>query len=133
MIALKVVEQQSLFVLLEATGAINRMGTGAVDNSEREMFIGTTSAAVFAGVRPLVTPELLAWCGQSLADPSPEGRPCELTVGFRGANGEEAMMVWKYGSESAGPPPEVAALVVAALEGTAPWFENQKAMVRAKR
>jgi hypothetical protein len=42
-------------------------------------------------------------------------------------------MVWKYGSESAGPPPEVAALVLAALEGTASWFENQKAMVRAKR
>jgi hypothetical protein len=55
---------------------------------------------------------------------------CELTVGFKKAGGEELMTAWQYGSESQGPPPEICNFVIAAVEATTPWYEQQKAMVR---
>jgi hypothetical protein len=53
-----------------------------------------------------------------------------LTVGFQKSGGQELITEWRYGSESQGPPPEVCEFVVAAVEATDPWFEQQKAMVR---
>ena len=45
------------------------------------------------------------------------------------------MMCWQYGSESRWPPREVCDFVAAAIEATAPWYEEQKSavQVRAKR
>jgi hypothetical protein len=120
--------EQSLFIMLSSDGSINRMGTGAVDNAERDMFIGKIGPELFQHLRAKVTQELLGWCGQRLADPQPQGKICELTVGFQRADGEELMTKWQYGSESQGPPPEVCQFVVAVVEATAPWFEQQKAM-----
>jgi hypothetical protein len=130
MVTLLIDGEQSLFVMLGADGSINRVGTGAVDNTERDMFIGHTDPALFRGLRDQVTPELLAWCGQSRADPEPRGQVCELTVGFKRASGEELLTAWRYGSESMGPPPEVGQLVVAAVRATDPWFAQQQAAVR---
>src|SRR5262249_33807988 len=47
MVTLKVGGEQSLFIMLGADGSINRVGTGAVDNAERDMFIGRTDPALF--------------------------------------------------------------------------------------
>jgi hypothetical protein len=130
MITLLVGAEQSLFIMLGADGGINRVGTGEVDNTERDMFIGRTDAALFADLQEQITPELLAWCGQSRVDPEPRGKVCELTVGFKQANGEELLTAWRYGSESQGPPPEVGQFVVAAVRATDPWFARQRAMIR---
>ena len=130
MITLMVGGEQSLFILLGADGSINRLGTGAVDNTERDMFIGITDPAVFRALGEHITPKLLAWCGQSRAAREPQGKVCELTVGFKRASGEEVRTAWRYGSESMGPPPEVSQFVVAAVKATDPWFAQQKAMVR---
>jgi len=55
---------------------------------------------------------------------------CELTVGFQQADGRALVTAFRYGSASQGPPPELCTFVVAAVEATNPWFEQQKAMVR---
>lgn len=130
LVTLLVGGEQSLFVMLGADGSINRVGTGAVDNAERDMFIGRTDPALFRELRDQITAELLAWCGQSRADPEPRGAVCELTVGFKRASGEELLTVWRYGSESQGPPPEVGQFVVATVRATDPWFAQQQAMAR---
>jgi hypothetical protein len=130
LVTLFIAGEQSLFIMLGSDGAINRMGNGSVDNIERDMFIGKIGPELFQQLRDIVSAELLAWCGRQLADPSPQGKTCELTVGFRRANGEELMTKWRYGSESQGPPPEVCQFVVAAVEATSSWFEHQKAMAR---
>jgi hypothetical protein len=130
LVTLLVGGDQSLFIMLGADGSINRMGTGAVDITERGMFIGRTDPVVFRAIHDRITPELLAWCGQSRADPDPKGKLCELTVGFRRASGAELMTAWRYGAESMGPPPEVKQFVVAALQATDPWFVQQQAIVR---
>jgi hypothetical protein len=122
--------EQSLFIMLGSDGSINRLGTGAVDNAERDMFIGKVGSQPFEQLRNKVSQELLGWCGRQLSDPQPQGKVCELTVGFQRADGQESMTRWRYGSESQGPPPEVCQFVVAAVEATDPWFEQQKTMSR---
>jgi hypothetical protein len=130
MVTLTVNGAQSLFIMLGADGSINRVGTGAVDNTERDMFIGRTDPILFRDLLAEITPELLTWCGQSRADPEPRGQLCDLTVGFKRASGEELLTAWRYGSESMGPPPEVGQFVVAAIRATDPWFAKQQAMAR---
>src|SRR5262249_40064127 len=107
---------------------ISRLGTGSVKNTERDMFIGRTSPEVFEQVRRLITEALLGWCGRSLSAPEKRGQVCTLTVGFQKADGQELMTAWEYGSESQGPPPEVCVFVVAAVETTTPWYDQQKRM-----
>lgn len=129
MVTLLVGGEQSLFVMLGADGSISRLGTGAVDNTDRHMYVGRTDPGLFRALREQITPELLAWCGQSRADPGARGAACELTVGFQRAGGEELLTGWRYGSESMGPPPEVGQFVVAAVGATDPWYAEQQARV----
>jgi hypothetical protein len=124
--------EQSLFIMLGADGSISRVGTGTLDNTARDMFIGRTEPALFRSLREQITPELLAWCDQSRADPEPQGKVCELTVGFKRSSGEELLTAWRYGSESMGPPLEVGQFVVAAVQATDPWFAQQQTMVRGE-
>jgi hypothetical protein len=65
MLTLLVGGEQSLFVMLGADGSINRLGTGAVDNTDRDMYVGRTDPGVFRALREQITLELLPWCGQS--------------------------------------------------------------------
>jgi hypothetical protein len=130
MVTLLIGGEQSLVIMLGSDGSIKRLGTGAVDNTERDMFIGRTDPAVFRALREQITPELLSWCGQSRTDPGPHGKVCELTVGFKRASGVELVTAWRYGSESMGPPPDVGQFVVAVVQATDAWFAQQQTMVR---
>ena len=116
----------SLLVMLGADGSINRFGTGAVDNSEKQMCIGIIPSTLFEKLRSQITDELLGWIG-GRADSNPKGKVCELTIGFMLANKEERTIVFRYGSESMGPPPEVRKFAIAAVEATNPWYEAFKA------
>ena len=71
---------------------------------------------------------MIPFLGRNLAAPSPIGKPCELTIGLKYANGREAASAWRYGSESQGPHPEVVEFVKEALRITEPWFQRQKAI-----
>ncbi len=129
MVTLHIAEQQALFVMLAVDGTINRMGTGSVSNTERDLFIGRTTPDLFEGLRQRVGAELLRWIGQ-YGDPSPRGKLCRLTVGFQHADGSEAMSHWQYGAESQGPPPVVGDFVIAAVRTTEAWFQQQKQMAK---
>lgn len=132
-VELHVGEELSLFILLGKDGTINRMGNGSVDDIERQLFIGKISPDLFLRVRARVTAGVIHFLGQQLAAPRPKGKLCELAVVFTYADGRDATTAWRYGSESQGPHPEVREFVMAAMEATEPWFEQQKEMVRRKR
>jgi len=133
MVQLLVDGEQSLFIMLGDDGSITRMGTGRVDNSDRELFVGKTDAAMFQQLRQQIGPELLGWFGRRLEDPQPHGKICELTVGLKYTDGTESGTAWRYGAESQGPPPEVAQFVIAAVGITNPWFEEFKSVSRSHR
>ena len=128
-ITLQVTDKPVLFVMLAAEGSINRLGTGAEDNSENDLFIGITPPDLFASLVNRVNADLLKWIGQ-YAHPAPKGKICELIVGFKKADGKESISFWRYGTESSGPSPEICNFVNTAVEVTGPWYEQQKRMVR---
>jgi hypothetical protein len=125
LVTLHISKQPALFVLLGADGSINRMGDGSVDNSDRDLYIGITSTHLFEAVRQQVGPELLKWIG-GYGDPSPRGETCDLSVHLAYADGSEEASEWHYGSESIGPPQVIRDFVIAAVEATEPWFQEQR-------
>ena len=129
-IVLLVDGEHSLFILLAEDGSINRIGNGSIDQIERDMFIGKVGSGLFKQLRSQVTAGVVYFLGQRLAAPEPKGKLCELSVLFKYADGRTAESVWRYGSESQGPHPEVCAFVAAAARVTEPWFQQQKEMVR---
>jgi hypothetical protein len=124
---LKVDDDLSLFGLLAADGSINRLGTGALNNTEKEMFIGITDPKLFQSLRAQITPDLLKWIG-GRADQNLRGKVCELQIHLMLANRTEQSIFLKYGSDSMRPPPEVSQFVTAFVEVTSPWYEAQKSM-----
>jgi hypothetical protein len=128
-VGLHVGGQQALFALVLSDGSVNRMGSGLVNASDREMFIGKASPELFQQLRSKITPGVIHFLGQRLAAPNPIGKHCELTVGLKYADGREAASAWRYGSESQGPHPEVVDFVKETLQITEPWFQRQTAMV----
>jgi hypothetical protein len=131
--SLKVDEELSLFAMLTADGSINRLGTGTLENTEKEMFIGVISdPKPFQNFRAQISPDLFKWIG-GRADPNPKGKVCELTIYLFLPNKEELVIYFKYGSQSIGPPPEVRQLVIATIELTDPWYEEFKAGVANQR
>ena len=122
---LKIDGAPSLFASLAADGSINRLGTGAANNTETELLKGITDPNLFESVRSQITGDLLRWVGRR-ADHKLRGKACELLVAFMLANGEERSIQFKYGSASIGPPTEVSRFVTAVVEATNPWYENFK-------
>ncbi len=130
LVTLSVGEEQVLFAMLASDGGINRLGTGSENNQEHTMCIGKTDPSCFHELCSTVTPELLQFCGRSLADPKPKGKRCQLTLGFKQVDGKELMMGFVYGSQSQSPPPAVCKFVLATVKATDTWYEEQKTMIR---
>ena len=130
-ITLKVEEDLSLLALVAADGSIDRLGTGTINNTEKEMFIGVTDHKLFESIRPHINSDVISWIG-GRADQSPKGKICELTIWLFLPSKEKRTIYFKYGSESMGPPPEVSRLVLAAIEITNPWYEQFKGATTKK-
>ncbi|HTN76506.1 MAG TPA: hypothetical protein VL096_14705, partial [Pirellulaceae bacterium] len=112
------------FVHFTSDGSLKRRGTGAVDDPHHELFSGQVPAPIFANLRDQITPELLAWCGHSYADPVPRGQIVQLLIGFKTANGAEALGAWEYGDESFEVPLEIYDFVATAVRLTDPWYDT---------
>ncbi|WP_417389288.1 hypothetical protein [Gimesia sp.] len=127
MVMLECDGDQVLFILLTDDGTINRMGTGAEDNREHDLYIGVSDAAAFQAVRGVCSPVIDGWIG-GFGDPDAAGKPCKLLVGFQTSAGAELLSQWEYGTESKGPPTEVIAVVKRAVQATADWYAEQKTL-----
>ncbi|QDT89647.1 hypothetical protein [Gimesia algae] len=127
MVVLECDGDQVLFILLIDDGTINRMGTGAEENEEQDLYIGKSDTAAFQAVRSICSPVIDAWIG-GFGDPDAAGKPCKLLVGFQTTAGEESLSQWEYGTESKGPPAEVVAVVKHAVQATAGWYAEQKTL-----
>jgi hypothetical protein len=79
-ISLYVNDRQSLVVLLAADGSINRLGTGAIDNRERDLLIGVTDPALFRSLAAQVDPAWFDYAGQQYTMPDQRGARCKLSL-----------------------------------------------------
>ncbi len=119
-------EEQVLFIGLFGDGTINRMGTGSLENLEKDMFIGKTFPDVFEDLKKMISSDLLQWFNSQHSDPASKGMPCKLTLGLKQRDGKELISIWQYGSESTSPPPEVYEFLLKSIEFTNPWYEERK-------
>jgi hypothetical protein len=125
-INLEASNKRSLFILLAADGSINRLGTGTLDNRENELLIGKTDPAVFQTVKTRVSTALFQYLGGTFPMKNPVGASCRLTIAFQFSDNSANGFVFLYGSQSTGPPMEVADLVRAAVLQTDPWYQSFK-------
>ncbi|MCE9555711.1 MAG: hypothetical protein K8T91_20365 [Planctomycetes bacterium] len=132
MVKLEVAQRQSLFIVLANDGLVNRLGTGAANNTENDLFIGRTSEPLFAKLRAEVRNEWMDRFG-SYDVPSKAGSVCVLSVLFKATDGEDGGMQFEYGSESQGPPGDICQFVTEAVHLTDPWYEEQKQMAAAPK
>lgn len=124
-ISLQVDGLQALFLRIDRDGSIQRLGTGAVDNEEQQLIVGQANPELFRQTLKQLADPLLAHCG-AYDLPDKEGLHCVLTIAFTFADASENGFAFHYGSESQGPPQELAHFVAAALEITEPWYQRQK-------
>jgi hypothetical protein len=85
-ITLSTGEKQALFILLDADGSINRLGTGSVANKDDDLFIGVTKEPLFAKLMGHLDDEMLKYMGGTIFPISEEFRAnfrsaCCLRVG----------------------------------------------------
>lgn len=132
LVTLKINGDTALFILLAEDGTVNRMGNGSLA-SDHDMYIGRQPEPLFARFIGRITPQLLEHQG-AYELPNRAGAHCELTLllGSRGSN-RSAGFKYIYGSESQGPPPEIADLIRYAVELTKPWYEQQKRSANARK
>jgi hypothetical protein len=130
-ISLEINSEMALFVLLAADGAINRMGTGAVSNKKRDLFIGVTSEPLFPRLMAHLNDEMLNFMG-GYDVPDKRGALCKLSIGLQFADGSNNGFGFSYGAKSKGPPIEIARFVSEAVSVTQPWFEAQEKMTGQK-
>jgi hypothetical protein len=123
-INLDVEEKPALFILLGEDGSINRMGKGTAEAAERELFIGKTDPAIFLSVCSHLTKGMLQSLGQGYQMQAPRGASCKLTITVKFKDGSSNGMAFLYGSESNGPPRDVAEFVTTAVAQTDPWYEE---------
>jgi len=126
MIKLFIDANETLFILVESDGSINRMGSLTGIDSKPDLYIGHADQLVFMELRNQISAELLGWCGQAMNDTELQGKVCELTVGFKMKNGQVIATAWRFGTDSAGPPPEVRQFIQAAITATNPWYQQQQ-------
>ena len=132
-ITLEIADTTALFVLLGAGGSINRKGTGRLENTEQELFIGKTDPAVFEAVRLKITQSLMQRWGNTYELANPRGAPCVLSVAFHFRDKGSGGFRFLYGSESERVPEDVAKFVIAAVKQTDPWYEDFKRNVSRRQ
>ena len=130
-VQLDVDSDRLLFIMVGADGSINRIGSGAFKNKNRDMFIGVTDPGIFKAVRSHLTEDMLECQGETLQHQTPRrGATCKLDVRFFFKDGTSAGgFAFLYGSESEGPPSHVVDLVRAAVHETESWYQEQLKMV----
>jgi len=125
-VSLTIDGKMSLFVLLEEEGLINRMGSGSLNNTEEELYIGRGDPAIFQQVRSHLIEEMLAIVGREYDCGNISGAACKLEIALQFADNTSGGFAFLYGSDSQGPPKEVRALVSAAVFLTENWYEDFK-------
>jgi len=113
-----------LHIVLSRGGTVQRLGTGTLDNNERDLLSGVIGIETFDEVLQLLPADLLL-TDASYSDPNLRGTRIGLSIALI-ADEWECSFQMIYGSESEGPPNDVVAFVSAARNLTEKWYQEFK-------
>ncbi len=92
-----------------------------------DLYIAQTDGHMFQEILAHVDESWLDRPGQYVARQR-KGKACRLSLLFHREGGRELGLTYLYGSESEGPPEEIRAFVLAAIDATQSWYEVQQRM-----
>jgi hypothetical protein len=124
-ITLEIDSRQALFILVAKDGTVNRMGSGSPATADGALFIGTTQPPLFFEVIKGLSDKMLKFTG-GYDVPGKRGVPCKLAIELRFRDGSDDGFGFTYGSDSKGPPNDIATLVQGAVAATQSWYQEQR-------
>lgn len=131
-ISIDVDQKPSLFIMLVDDGSVKRMGRGSIDNDEYDLYVGLIDSGAFLELRSMVTEDWFSAQGR-YEYPNRIGPEVELSIILHLNDGADIGLQFLHGLESEKPPGEVINLVRKAVELTAEWTREMKAMAEAKK
>ena len=131
LITLEVGESTPVFILLSRDGTIHRKGNGnpAADLPLKQ---GHSDDGHFEALLMTIDESIFQYAG-IIRLPKPEGKECRLTIIFQGRGEGDISFRIIYGSESEGPPQELAEILINAVKLTDGWYNEQLALVEEKK
>jgi hypothetical protein len=124
LITLEVAERTTIFILLSRDGTIHRKGNGSLDSSHAPLMRGVSLEGQLEALMMTVHPGVYGLTGL-IKNEERLGNECVLSIIFNGTKGEEYLCRVIYGDQSAGPPQELAEILLNAVKVTEPWYQEQ--------
>jgi len=120
-----------LSIRLSEDGSLHRMGSGTLNNPDRNLYIGINKDGLFDKLKKSISKNIFKYAGYYSSNEI-KGLKCELTIFFQILNEEDTVFNFIYGSESIGPPPELCDLIVNAVNLTNGWWLKQRGITGNK-
>lgn len=130
LITLEVGDTTALFILLTRDGTVHRKGDGNPAHTDLPLMMGISHAGHFDALLMTIHESIFNFSGV-IRIPDPVGKECRLTMIFQGKNDTDYSFRAIYGSESEGPPYELAEILINAVKITEGWYKEQLAKVPA--
>lgn len=126
LITLEVGNATALFILLTREGVIQRKGDGNPEHTALPLAQGISHEGHFEALMMTIPEELFHYTGVRKME-GMAGTECRLTIIFQAKDGTDYSFRVVYGSESAGPPIELAQVLINAVKITESWYAAQQA------
>ena len=124
LITLEVGDRTALLVLVAQDGSIHRKGNGNPENTDLMLVQGISHAGHFEALMMTIDESIFEHTGL-IRLPNPVGRECRLSLIFQGKNDVDFSFRVIYGEDSAGPPQELAQILINAVKLTEGWYQEQ--------
>ncbi len=124
LITLEVGDKTALFILLTKDGQIHRKGNGNPDAQGQPLQMGVSDEGHFEALMMTVNEDVFNYTGV-IKQPAIAGVESRLSIIFHGNNNEDYSFRVVYGSESQGPPQELAQILINAVKITEAWYQEK--------
>ena len=129
LLTIDVNERKNLIILINSDGTLCRMGSGAYDNTDTELYYGKVKEPLLKNLINEMTHDIFEFQGQYIL--SLDGTPCRILLKLYN---EKEMVIYEfiYGSKFQGLPDEIRNVLAAALSLTEDWYQQQQMLPKAE-
>jgi hypothetical protein len=120
-----------LAILLARDGTINRVGSGIVDSTDKDFFMGMTTEKLFDNLMETVSGDLMAYCNQAPPTCDTTRQICKVKFSFSGITSGIGGEYCINGTVNDLPKP-IKEYIANAIKITGPWYQLQKHLLKEK-
>ncbi|HWB63686.1 MAG TPA: hypothetical protein VG603_09270 [Chitinophagales bacterium] len=124
LITLEVGDKTALFILLAKDGNIHRKGNGNVSRTNLPLKAAISHQGHFDALMMTISEDIFNFTGV-INKPGRVGTECRLSIIFLDKDDNDYPFRVIYGSESEGPPQELAAILINAVKITDGWYSEE--------